>query len=90
MSKMPRIYLDYCNFLEEQCLITKTRKIYNLALKNLPATQHKKIWKSYLDFAIKTDCEKTIINVYKRYMKINKLNGLTQNNLYNAKKRGAV
>ena len=71
MSKMPRIYLDYCTFLEEQCLITKTRKIYNLALKNLPATQHKKIWKNYLDFAIRTDCEKTIINVYKRYMKIN-------------------
>ena len=71
MAKMPRIYLDYCNFLEEQCLITKTRKIYNLALKNLPATQHKKIWKSYLEWAIKIDSESTIINVYKRYMKIN-------------------
>ena len=72
MNKFPRIWLNYCEFLIFQKKITKTRKIFDESLKNLPASQHEKIWQNYLNFANNIQCKETKINIYKRYVLINK------------------
>ncbi|ELT97979.1 hypothetical protein CAPTEDRAFT_127463, partial [Capitella teleta] len=36
MHKMPRIWMDYCQFLTDQCLITRTRRTFDRALRALP------------------------------------------------------
>ena len=40
MHKMPRIWMDYCKFLVKQQRITKTRRVFDRALRALPPTQH--------------------------------------------------
>ncbi len=50
MHKMPRIWLDYADFLQSQFLISDTRKVFDRALRALPCTQHDRIWKKYLSF----------------------------------------
>ncbi|KAJ8956855.1 hypothetical protein NQ318_014270, partial [Aromia moschata] len=44
MHKMPRIWMDYCTLLTDQCKITRTRKVFDRALRALPVTQHHRIW----------------------------------------------
>jgi pre-mRNA-splicing factor SYF1 len=44
MKAMPRMWLDYAKFLGKQKKISKTRKIFDRALQNLPVTQHHLIW----------------------------------------------
>ncbi|KAG7263622.1 hypothetical protein CRUP_012857 [Coryphaenoides rupestris] len=53
MHKMPRIWLDYCQFLVSQCKITRSRRSFDRALRALPVTQHSRIWPLYLRFARK-------------------------------------
>ncbi|KAL7989330.1 hypothetical protein Chor_011996 [Crotalus horridus] len=50
MHKMPRIWLDYCQFLMDQCRITRTRRTFDRALRALPITQHHRIWPLYLKY----------------------------------------
>ncbi|RIA91251.1 pre-mRNA splicing factor SYF1 [Glomus cerebriforme] len=69
LHKMPRIWLDYCSFLMNQCRITKTRRIFDRALKALPITQHPRIWELYLKFARSVGGE-TAIRLYRRYLKL--------------------
>ena len=45
IDQMPRIWLDYCQFLVDQELVTRTRRTFDRALRSLPITQHDKIWK---------------------------------------------
>jgi pre-mRNA-splicing factor SYF1 len=71
INKMPRMWLDYCQFLTEQRLITQTRKTYDRALMSLPVTQHEKIWDSYIDWVTNLPIAQTAICVYKRYLKFN-------------------
>lgn len=71
MNKMPRIWLDYCQFLIEQRLITQTRKTFDRALMSLPVTQHEKIWDVYIDWVTNLPITQTAICVYKRYLKFN-------------------
>ena len=66
---MPRIWLDYCSFLMNQCRITKTRRVFDRALKALPITQHPRIWELYLKFAKSVGGE-TAIRLYRRYLKV--------------------
>lgn len=68
LHKMPRIWIEYCTFLTQQLLITKTRRTFDRALKSLPVTQHSRIWPLYIEF-IKQDFIpiETGIRVYKRY-----------------------
>ena len=71
MNKMPRIWLDYCQFLIDQRLITQTRQTFDRALMSLPVTQHDKIWDLYLDWAVGLPLIQTALSVFKRYVKVN-------------------
>ncbi|KAJ3656454.1 hypothetical protein Zmor_015530 [Zophobas morio] len=70
MHKMPRIWMDYCSFLTDQCKITRTRKVFDRALRALPVTQHHRIWPLYLKFIRKHDIQETAIRVFRRYLKL--------------------
>ena len=71
MHKMPRIWLDYASFLIYQNKITKTRKVFDEALKSLPVTQHEKIWKAYIEWAKEVNVPMMTSTVIKRYTKLN-------------------
>ena len=51
LHKMPRIWIDFCEFLLSQRLYTRARHALNDALKALPVTQHERIWAVYVRFA---------------------------------------
>jgi pre-mRNA-splicing factor SYF1 len=68
---MPRIWLDYCQFLIDQKLISKTRHVFDNTLKSLPVTQHDKVWDLYIRWAESLPLSQTAIVVYKRYLKLN-------------------
>lgn len=68
---MPRIWTDYCQFLSDQCFITRTRKACDRALRSLPITQHNRVWPIYLKLVETYDIPETGVQVYKRYSKVN-------------------
>ncbi|KAI4466206.1 pre-mrna splicing factor [Holotrichia oblita] len=70
MHKMPRIWMDYCSFLTDQCKITRTRKVFDRALRALPITQHHRIWPLYLSFMKKHNIPETAVRVFRRYLKL--------------------
>ncbi|XP_055320314.1 pre-mRNA-splicing factor syf1 homolog [Sitodiplosis mosellana] len=70
MHKMPRIWMDYCSFMVNQCKITRTRHVFDRALRALPITQHHRIWPLYLSFLKKFDIPETAVRVYRRYLKL--------------------
>ncbi|KAL5290155.1 XAB2 family protein [Megaselia abdita] len=70
MNKMPRIWLDFCSFMMDLGDITKTRLLFNKALRALPVTQHKRIWFLYIKFINKYNIPETGIRVYRRYLKL--------------------
>lgn len=70
MHKMPRIWMDYCTFLTDQNKITRTRKVFDRALRALPVTQHHRIWPLYLIFVKKHDIAETAVRVFRRYLKL--------------------
>lgn len=70
MNKMPRIWTDYCQFLSNQCLITRTRKACDRALRSLPITQHHRVWPIYIDLVDSYDINDTGVKVYNRYSKL--------------------
>ncbi|XP_060607021.1 pre-mRNA-splicing factor SYF1-like [Ruditapes philippinarum] len=74
MHKMPRIWLDYCELLMNQGLITRTRQTFDRALRALPITQHHRIWPLYLKFVRMHDLKETAVRVYRRYLKLSKEN----------------
>ncbi|XP_053320367.1 pre-mRNA-splicing factor SYF1 [Spea bombifrons] len=70
MHKMPRIWMDYCQFLVDQCKITRTRRTFDRALRALPITQHHRIWPLYLRFVRSYQLPETAVRVYRRYLKL--------------------
>ncbi|KAM9313486.1 pre-mRNA-splicing factor SYF1 [Gastrophryne carolinensis] len=70
MHKMPRIWLDYCQFLMDQCRISRTRRTFDRALRALPITQHHRIWPLYLKFVRSHSLPETAVRVYRRYLKL--------------------
>jgi len=71
MHKMPRIWLDYCQFLMDQGYITRTRRTFDRALRALPITQHHRIWQLYLKFVRLPNVPvETAVRVYRRYLKL--------------------
>lgn len=70
MHKMPRIWMDYCKFLTQQQKITRTRRVFDRALRALPITQHHRIWPLYLEFVNMHDIPETALRVYRRYLKL--------------------
>ena len=70
MHKMPRIWINYLQFLMKQCLVTKTRRTFDRALQALPITQHHRIWPLYIEFIKFHNIPETAIRVFKRYLKL--------------------
>lgn len=71
MHKMPRIWLDYCQFLMDQGYVTRTRRTFDRALRALPITQHHRIWQLYLKFVrLPHIPAETAVRVYRRYLKL--------------------
>eukprot|EP01132_Coremiostelium_polycephalum_P005082 gene5082-6326_t len=70
LDKMPRIWIEYCQFLMIQEKITQTRRTFDRALRSLPITQHPRIWELYLKFIKKVNIPEVSIKIYKRYLKI--------------------
>ncbi|XP_028394719.1 pre-mRNA-splicing factor SYF1-like [Dendronephthya gigantea] len=70
MHKMPRIWLDYCQFLMDQHQITRIRRTFDRALRALPITQHYRIWPLYLKFVRSYPIPETAVRVYRRYLKL--------------------
>lgn len=66
---MPRIWLDYLEFLMKQCEITKTRSTFDRALRALPVAQHQRIWDLYIPFANSASGE-TAVKIWRRYMQV--------------------
>lgn len=69
MHKMPRIWMDYGTFMTGQCKLTRTRHVFDRALRALPVTQHHRIWPLYLKFVCKYDIPETSGNVSSIYYK---------------------
>jgi pre-mRNA-splicing factor SYF1 len=67
---MPRIWIDYCQFLVDQGKIIRTRRTFDRALRALPITQHMRIWPLYLKFIRLYNLPETAIRIYRRYMKV--------------------
>jgi len=68
--QMPRIWIDYCQFLMDQGKITQTRRTFDRALDALPLTQHNRIWPLYIKFVRSHDIPETALRVYRRYLKV--------------------
>ena len=45
---MPRIWINFLEFVTAQHLITYVRHMFDAALRALPITQHHRIWPLYL------------------------------------------
>lgn len=70
MHKMPRIWMDYCQFLVDQSKITRSRRTFDRALRALPITQHPRIWPLYLKFVRRHNIPETAVRIYRRYLKL--------------------
>jgi pre-mRNA-splicing factor SYF1 len=71
MYKMPRIWLEYLEFLVSQGFVTRARRTFDRALMALPVTQHDRIWVLYLKFISQEGVPvETATRVYSRYLKI--------------------
>lgn len=68
MHKMPGIWINYCAFLVSVHRGTETRKAFDRALQALPITQHKEVWKTYIDWATGFGVPETAVRVYRRYL----------------------
>ncbi|XP_014663513.1 PREDICTED: pre-mRNA-splicing factor SYF1-like [Priapulus caudatus] len=70
MHKMPRIWVDYCALLTAQQKITRTRKVFDRALRALPISQHGRVWPLYLRLVRSHGVPETAVRVYRRHLKL--------------------
>ena len=61
----------YCECLTRQNLITKTRAVFNWSFRNLPLTQHEKIWNKFAKWCMSLDNISTALRAIPRYLKLN-------------------
>lgn len=61
----------YAECLAKQNLISKARFVYNWSFKNLPLTQHEKVWAKFAPWVLSLQNPKTAIEVIPRYLKLN-------------------
>lgn len=72
LHRMPRIWLDYAEFLLKQGKLRLTRKTFNRALHSLPIIQHERIWNKYIEFVQVSFLPAAIgIKIWKRYIQYN-------------------
>ncbi|KAM0279814.1 hypothetical protein ACHAQH_004365 [Verticillium albo-atrum] len=69
LNKMPRIWELYLKFLLRQPLVSNTRRAFDRALRALPVSQHKRIWRLYRPFADSLS-GMTAVKIWRRYMQI--------------------
>lgn len=68
---MPRLWLDYCQFLVDQGKITRTRRTFDRALRALPITQHHRVWPLYLKFVSAHELPETAVRAHRRRLQVN-------------------
>lgn len=69
LHKMPRIWLEYIEFLMKQKKITRARRALDSALRSLPITQHSRIWELYVKFIKDGEVPKeTALCAFRRYL----------------------
>lgn len=61
----------YSQCLDKQHLVSKARSVYNWSFKNLPLTQHEKIWHKFSVWSMKLDNTVTALSTIPRYLKLN-------------------
>lgn len=71
LPKMPRLWLMYCEALEKQHAVRRTREVYNWSFRNLPLTQHEKIWQKFTAWCMRLENPATALHVVPRYLKLN-------------------
>ncbi|KAK1937242.1 putative XBA-binding protein 2 [Babesia divergens] len=80
----PAVYLLYGQFLRAQHQITRSRRLYDRALLNLPITQHEMVWQHYIKFVQEVDLLPLGRTVLKRYIQLQPNHRMT---LYDLLKR---
>ncbi|KAK9820644.1 hypothetical protein WJX81_004366 [Elliptochloris bilobata] len=74
MHKMPRVWLEYAEFMVGQRWLTRTRRLFDRALCALPITQHDRVWQLYLKFLMQPGVPaETALRVYRRYLRLEPL-----------------
>lgn len=68
LSRMPRIWLDYMQFIALQRKITLLRRVLNNALRALPINQHYRIWDTFMRIMRDVGCKETVVKCYERYL----------------------
>jgi pre-mRNA-splicing factor SYF1 len=55
----------------DQCKITRTRRVFDRAIRALPVTQHNRIWPLYIKFVTSyPEISDTAMRIFKRYLKV--------------------
>merc|ERR1719428_1959498 len=69
LHKMPRIWLDYIEFLMKQKKVTRARRALVNALRSLPITQHSRVWEIYVKYIKDGQVPKeTALCAFRRYL----------------------
>eukprot|EP00929_Paragymnodinium_shiwhaense_P108262 TRINITY_DN74592_c0_g1_i1.p1 TRINITY_DN74592_c0_g1~~TRINITY_DN74592_c0_g1_i1.p1 ORF type:complete len:974 (-),score=330.62 TRINITY_DN74592_c0_g1_i1:111-3032(-) len=69
LHKMPRLWLQYIEFLMKQKKITRARRALDDALRSLPITQHMRMWELYVKFIKEGEVPKeTALCAFRRYL----------------------
>jgi len=69
LHKMPRIWLNFIEFLMKQKRVTETRRTLDAALRALPITQHTRVWELYVKFIKEGEVPKeTALCAFRRYL----------------------
>ncbi|KAG9390858.1 Pre-mRNA-splicing factor SYF1 [Carpediemonas membranifera] len=69
LKTMPRLWEDYLEYLTSQMRVSKTRKTFDKALKQLPLTLHYRIWPLYIAFATQSFVPgRTALSVLNRHL----------------------
>lgn len=69
LHKMPRLWLDYLEFLMKQKKITRARRALDGALQSLPITQHARIWELFIKYIKDGEVPKeTALCAFRRYL----------------------
>jgi pre-mRNA-splicing factor SYF1 len=61
----------YSEALEKQHAVRKAREVYNWSFRNLPLTQHEKIWQKFAAWTMRLENPATAMHVIPRYLKLN-------------------
>merc|ERR1719440_359402 len=69
LHKMPRLWLEYIEFLMKQKKISRARRALDNALRSLPITQHSRIWELYVRFIKEGEVpQETALCAFRRYL----------------------